>query len=185
MGFNGELYFDIGRVSMAREFVLDENNRCEYPHGRGKYGLCYGLDGEAEYRFFGGEKLKVKAGDLIFLPPYAEYSISVRKEYRHYTVNFDIRSGNAEEVFQGKNYLLMKISEKRKFESVFEELSELWRVKSAGCEMMATSCVCKIFGMLVSDNHIGAQSSAAYDRLLPAKKYIDANFAKEIDTPRA
>ena len=60
-------YFDIKRLRIAHEFTLDEIRTCEYPSGRGSYGLVYALSGEAQYRFSTGERVRVGRGDVLLL----------------------------------------------------------------------------------------------------------------------
>ena len=65
MMFSEDFYLDIKKIQLAHEFILDRVHRCEYPSGRGHYGLVYVLNGKAEYRFFAGERITIKDGDAL------------------------------------------------------------------------------------------------------------------------
>ena len=57
-------HIDVKKVHIAHEFTLDRVCKCEYPRGRGTYGLVCVLEGAAEYRFFTGERVRVTKGDF-------------------------------------------------------------------------------------------------------------------------
>ena len=83
-------FLDIQRIRLAHEFVLNRVQKCEYPLGREHYGLVYVLSGRAEYRFSTGKRITVADGNVLFLSPGAAYLIVTEKEFKHYSVNFDI-----------------------------------------------------------------------------------------------
>ena len=86
--FLGEAFFmDISKINLAHEFVLDKINKCEYPRGRGVYGIVHCISGTAEYQFNSGERLVVSKGDTLLLSPYTAYTIFTPKEFKHYTIN--------------------------------------------------------------------------------------------------
>ena len=90
MSLSNDFHMDIKTIHIAHEYVLDRVHKCEYPRGRGTYGLIYALGGRAEYRFFAGERLTIHEGDVLFVSPHTAYSIVTEKEFKHYTVNFVI-----------------------------------------------------------------------------------------------
>lgn len=72
-------YLDIKKIHIAHKFILDRIYKCEYPSGRGHYGLVYVLNGKAEYRFLGGNRITGTDGDVLFLSPGCAYSIVTDK----------------------------------------------------------------------------------------------------------
>ena len=90
MLFTDGFFVDVKNIQLAHEYILDRTRRCEYPYGRGHYGLVCVLSGRAESRFYTGERIILSYGDVLFLFPNCSYSIATEKEFKHYTVNFDI-----------------------------------------------------------------------------------------------
>ena len=54
MSFLNVFYADVKRISIAHERTVDSTHKCEFPNGRGQYGLVYCIQGEGEYRFSTG-----------------------------------------------------------------------------------------------------------------------------------
>ena len=50
-------FLDIKRINIAHEFTINRIHGCEYPRGRGHYGLVCVKVGKAEYRFFTCSKI--------------------------------------------------------------------------------------------------------------------------------
>ena len=48
-------HLDVSKIDLVHEFVLDRAHRCEYPHGRGMYGIVHCISGTAEFRFDFGD----------------------------------------------------------------------------------------------------------------------------------
>ena len=79
MAISDGFYIDVERIHVAHEYVLDRVHKCEYPRGRGSFGLILALQGKAEYRFASGDRVTVSRGDLLFVFPHTAYSIVTEK----------------------------------------------------------------------------------------------------------
>ena len=106
--FSENFYLDIEKIHIAHEFILDRIHKCEYPSGRNHYGLVYVLNGKAEYRFFTGDRITIADGDALFLSPNCAYSIVTEKEFKHYTVNFDLHEDSSDLNVLRKPYCLLQ-----------------------------------------------------------------------------
>ena len=179
MLFSDDFYMDIKTIHIAHEYILDRVHKCEYPHGRGSYGLIYALGGRAEYRFFTGERFNIKEGDVLFLSPYTAYSIITEKEFKHYTVNFDIHgeSSNLDSLTQP--YYLLQEKNMEQIERLFKKLIGIWDLKKAGYNMRATGCLYELIDIFYFDYFI-RHNAVSYQRLIPAKEYIEQHFDQSI-----
>lgn len=179
MVFSECFYLDIEKIHIAHEFILDRIHKCEYPSGRGHYGLVYVQSGNAEYRFFGGERITLTDGDVLFLSPNCAYSIVTEKEFKHYTVNFDIHEHTSRLGFLNKSYVLLYKDNTEQLKRCFSELTNTWVLKKNGFEMQATACLYKLLSLFYFDCTSRSDSSYA-SRLLCAKEYIDQHFNEPI-----
>lgn len=177
--FKNDFFLDVKRIQLAHEYTLDRVHRCEYLYGRGFYGLVYVLSGRAEYRFYTGERITVGGGDTLFLSPNAAYSIVTEKEFKHYTVNFDIHKETSRLCSLNNPYCLLKEASSDRIKRCFSRLTSIWMWKKAGFEMQAIGCLYDLLSVFYFD-HITGQNEAAYQRLLPAKEYIEQNFDQPI-----
>ena len=122
MLFADGFFLDVMGIQLAHEYILDRVHRCEYPHGRGHYGLVCVLSGRAEYRFYTGERITVSDGDVLFLSPNVAYSIVTEKEFKHYTINFDLHEECSRlDIFDAPYYLLRK-EDSEQFERKFKKI---------------------------------------------------------------
>lgn len=180
MLFNDAFMMDISRIEIAHEFVLDKDHVCEYPNGRGTYGMVYCVEGEAEYRFNSGERLTVGEGDTLFLSPNTAYSIFTRKEFRHYTVNFRIHKKSSRLDIIDKPYCVLKSVNSEQLERQFNKLTVAWMQKSVGYEMMSVSYLYSLAYLFYFNYRNLTVSTSYFTRLVPAKEHIDQRFASRI-----
>ena len=54
---------DIESIDLAHEFILNRERTCEYPLGRGTFGIVHVIAGEAQYRFLSGECVKISKAE--------------------------------------------------------------------------------------------------------------------------
>lgn len=174
---DGEMLFSINKILIAHECVIDNEHKCEYPRGRGCYGIVFALSGEAEYKFVGGERTKIKSGEVMILSPSAAYRVSVRGGFHHYTVNFDA-TGKIY-IPNGLCYVLTPHSSDL-YKQLFHRAVLAYRSRFAGYTMLVASKIYEIFASLYSEMIESSRISKESQRLLSAKQYIDDKFTKNI-----
>lgn len=175
-----DFHIDVKRVAVAHKFVLRAEKRCAYTHSRLQYGLLTAIEGEAEYHLSGGEVFTLREGDVLFLPPQAPYTTVLSKDFKHYTVNFDIHEESSDDMFGDKRYILLHADNISAYRRVFDSASELWQQKPVGFEMRVFACIYELLALFFSDFAEMGPNSAAR-RLLPAKEYIDKNVGRSVD----
>ena len=110
---------DISHIELAHEYVLNAERICEYPAGRGSFGLVYVICGTAEYRFFSGERVKITDGEGLMLFPNAAYRITTDGNFCHYTVNFNLHNNiNAGELYRKLAFSEQNVISRLSFEFV-------------------------------------------------------------------
>ncbi len=175
MPISDRFFINIKRIHIAHEFVIDRVNSCEYPYGRGCYGLVYVLDGSAEYRFTDGRKYSVGKGNIFFLAPDAAYSVNAEKEFRHYTVNFDIHDHSSELGILGEYPLILLDRNSELIRHGMKKISELWTFKGSGFEMQAVGELYTLLSHFHAE-YLELLAPLKKSRLSPARKYIEENY---------
>lgn len=173
-------YIDIGKINIAHEFVLNKNNKCEYPNGRKYYGMVCCIDGEAEYVFNAHNRQTVQKGDVLFLSPNAAYSIAVKDEYRHYTVNFEIHAEFSNLAFLCDDFYLLRTENAKWYAHIFKELVTCRQAKKVGSEARATASLYELTALFAAEIYDREHTSTTR-RLQPAKEYIEQNFNRHIN----
>ncbi len=173
-------YIDISRINLAHEFVLDKNNRCEYLNSRKYYGVVYCIEGEAEYRFKSGEKCRVCEGEVLLLSAKASYSIITKKEFRHYTVNFEINEEYSDIDFFTDDFYLLSTANSQWYRHNFKELVMVSSSRKVGFMMQATACLYQILALLCSEILEKKHHTKSHVRLRPAREYTEQNFSSDI-----
>ena len=179
MLFGDGFLIDIREIRLAHEYVLDRVHRCEYPHGRGHYGLVYVVSGRAEYRFYSGERITVSDGNVLFLFPNCAYSIATEKEFKHYTINFDIHEDSSHFDDADQPFCLLQTANIGDLDRIFEKLIEAWSSKQTGYQMRSVGYLYELLSQL-SLAYTNAQKPTSYQRLLLAKEYIEQCFNRPI-----
>ena len=181
--FNESFYIDIGRVSIAHEFTLNENTRCDYSQGRKINGISFALEGEALYRSVSGKRYKARQGDVLFLSSSSAYTIDISGSYRHYTVNFVLHNEYSDSLFEN-DITVLHTENEQYFKTAFSRLCETWKEKKSGYEMKATMYVYRLLEALVSElNAKKLENNRTYHTVVRAKEYIDKNYAENITIP--
>jgi len=176
--FSEQFFIDIKRITIVHEFVLDGKNRCEYPAGRGHYGIVYALEGRARYRFLSGENITVKAGDTLLLSKGAAYSIISDGAFRHYTVNFDIHERHSRLDILDKPYCHITDGGEQ-IKRGFSKLTGIWQAKRQGFEMESVGYLYSLLS-LVYREYIASVGGGTRHRLAPAKEYMESSFGEQI-----
>ena len=173
-------HLDVSKIDLVHEFVLDRAHRCEYPHGRGMYGIVHCISGTAEFRFDFGDNLTIKKGDTLLLSPYAIYSIYTQKEFRHYTVNFKAHQKTSQPDILNAPYRLLNSTAADQFVIRLNKLNKTWASKSLGYEMLSISqlyALLYLFYIEYKSQELPTESAA---RLRPAKEKIELCFNQPI-----
>ncbi len=174
-------YIDISKINIAHEFVLNNNNRCEYPNGRKCYGIIYCIDGEAAYRFASKSCFTLKKGNVLFLSPNAAYSISTKGECRHYTINFEDHREFSNPSFLAEDFYLLDTANTELYYHLFKKAVARWNVKNIGFEMQALAALYELLATFASEIYEKDYSPGSCLRLRPAREYIEHNFKKYIN----
>lgn len=169
-------YINISKINLAHKFLLNKRNKCEYPDSRKYYGIIYCIEGEAEYRFSSGDCCNVYPGEIIFLSPKASYSIITKKDFKHYTVNFEIHNEFSNMDFLTDVYYLLHTGNSHLYRHIFKKLTTHWMSRKSCFEMQATACLYELLALLVSEIREKEYGTSTYLRLAPAKEYIEQNF---------
>ena len=177
--FSDNFYLDIKKIQIAHQYILDRVHKCEYPFGRGHYGFVYVQSGSAEYRFFTGERITIVDSDVLFLSPNCAYSIATEKEFKHYTVNFDIHEDSSNLSALGNPYCLLQGKNLDQIERILKELIGAWTPQKAGYEMRSIGYLYELLSQFYFE-YTKEQNSVLYQRLLPAKEYIEQHFKDHI-----
>lgn len=180
MSFSNVFYMDVEKINIAHEFVLDALRRCEYPYGRGQYGLVYAIDGEAEYRFSTGKRCRLRAGDILLLSANAAYSIVTKGEFRHYTVNFDIHEESSDVGFFKEPYYLLTVDNPEQYRQSFKRLSALWTTKKTGYELLSMACLYELLSLIYFDIYEKHFGTTAHLRLQTAREFIERNYRETV-----
>ncbi len=178
MSFANYLYLDINRIHIAHEFILDRVHKCEYPYGRAQYGLVYVLNGKADYEFSSGNHITVTSGDVLFLSPFAAYTIVTENEFIHYTVNFDIHEYSSKHESLTEPYYMFHDNNTEQLKRSFHRLISIWTTKKAGYEMQAVGCLYELISLLYFDYN--DENNTVHNKLLPAKEYIERCFNQSV-----
>lgn len=179
--FLGEAFFmDISKINLAHEFVLDKINKCEYPRGRGVYGIVHCISGTAEYQFNSGERLVVSKGDTLLLSPYTAYAIFTPKEFKHYTINFSIHRKSSELDVIDKSYCLLHNTNSDQLNRYCAKLTKDWTQKSVGYEMLCVSHLYALMSLFYFEYKNQFIPTDFLVRLQPAKEYVERNFNRSI-----
>ena len=177
--FSDHPYIDVKKIHIAHEYTLDQMKKCEYPRGRGSYGLVYAIKGEAEYHFGTGEHINVVSGDILFAFPESAYTIVTTKPFRHYTINFDIYKDASTLQALGSSHYLLRNDNMQPPERIFKKLVDIWNQKGFGYEMQATGVLYELLSFLYL-NYLNPTNNISKQRLQSAKEYIEQNFDKPI-----
>ena len=165
---------DIESIDLAHEFILNRERTCEYPLGRGTFGIVHVIAGEAQYRFLSGECVKISKADTLLLFPDSAYRIVTNGDFQHYTVNFTLHNC----VNTNDSYWLFKESKEIVLAHTFSRICEVWRTRAVGFALRAKGLLYEILSVLEQEEH---ERQAGGGGVLRAKAYIDNHFCEHID----
>ncbi len=154
---------------------------CSVPAGSGApihknrpaYGLVYYTQGADQYAFSTGEELVVRAGEMLFLPKGASYTVQALSPSFCYAINFDISEHLTLAPF------LLPVKNGTDVAGAFSLAERAWRHKGAGYE---AACRAQLYHVL---SHLQMEYQAAYlgkhkhALIAPAVERIHADYTGE------
>ena len=153
-----------------------------YKDGRGSYGIVFCILGDARFRFADGDELTLSSGDCALFSPDSAYTTQVRREFLHYTVNFDADAvGNIDFPPYGAIFLTPK--KRELFAFTLERLSATMSARDTGYAMTALGGLYTLLGMFFSELRLGAIPGESYEGLVRARNYIEENFTSDFSVP--
>ncbi len=177
---HNDIHLDIKSVTMAHEFTICKNQKCDYSDGRRVCGICYVLSGEMLYKINSGISYVFGEGDVFFLPPNIAYTAVSKKDFKHFTVNF-IADVNEECGFSAFEIAYIRNVGAGRFKTLFHELCDLYKNKGAGYSMKAVGYVYALMGEFISLLCERKMTSEVSKKMLAAKEYIDKNYKEPIN----
>lgn len=184
MPLSEDFYMDVAAIRVAHEFTLDVPHKCEYPHGRGIYGLVLAIEGEAEYHFATGARCTLHRGELILLSPRAAYTIAVRERFRHYTVNFELHEESSSLTLLSETFFHILPQNAEAYARCLSQLVARWRTARSVNTMAAIARLYEVLGMVRQELSADRKDSPAHARLHIAREYIEQNSHTDFDLER-
>ena len=163
----------------------------DYRTGRLIDGVTFCVSGKA-YFDFGNSGFELNAGEMTFLPASSSYVVRAESEepFVHYTANFTLDRAHCED--QGatafSEILSGRLRHSTSPENVsiylprFEELLSVWQNKKNGYRVMSKALVYELLYLYFTDAGRTHRNRDEYERLLPAKKLLDAEYMNSQST---
>ena len=123
--------------------------------------------------------MPIKKGEVVWFSPEARYSVITKKDLRHYTVNFDLHEDSSDLNVLRKPYCLLQGKNLEQVERILKELIGAWSSKKTGYEMRSVGYLYELLSQFYFE-YTKEQTSVLYQRLLPAKEYIEQHFKDPI-----
>ena len=182
-----EYDIDISEIILIHQDVYEPHNRFEmYQSGRKSYGFVYVLNGNAEY-IGPTQKYTAKKNSLIFLPSDTCYTVETQTDepFLHYTVNFKLtpdkdKNGVLYEYMAGNKFLAITPKNPGLYEAILSKLLSAWKSKKSGFHLNAKSSLYELSNEFFSEFMSSQISRADYEKVRPAKHYIDSNYTSTI-----
>jgi AraC-like DNA-binding protein len=159
----------------------------DYRYGRHVYGFVYCLEHSALFDF-GTEKIRLRAGELLFLSEKSSYSVYTEGDepFSHMTVNFSLlctecaEGSVIDELLSGKRIHVFQKADAYGVREKMERLVTLWRARQYGYRMAARALIYELLCAYISDACRACGESEEYRHILPAKKYIEEHYREDI-----
>lgn len=172
----------VEKVLLAHRCVQEPGLRMDtYRGGRMSCGMVCAQSGEAEYSFRSGRVLRLRAGDVAFIPASAAYLTKVADgaAFDHYTVNF-LADPDALGWLADEEISTICPGEFAPFRARFDEIARVWSKKQAGYRMQARALLLSLLYAFILESAEARADAAARAETLPAKKFMDEHFGQPI-----
>ncbi|MBE6570645.1 MAG: AraC family transcriptional regulator [Ruminococcaceae bacterium] len=173
-------------ILIHRDVYYPHSTYSGYSSGRKSYGFVYVISGNAEY-ISENERFTATKDSVIFLSSNTCYTVETRTDepFHHYTVNFNIvpqkeKNGILYEYLSGDKILSITPKTPGLYESVFTKLLSVWKGKKSGFHLNAKSHLFNLTNEFFSEFVASQVNSHDYEKVMPAKKYIEENYTSTI-----
>lgn len=163
----------------------------DYRRGRSVEGLVYCVSGCAAFDY-GGDRFTLRAGQALFLPANSSYTVECAGEepFVHYTVNFRLEKPDGEpgtataftEIVSGKRRHMTATDSASIYGEPLERLLSIWQNKANGYRVMAKALLYELLYLYFTDAGRSMRNRGDYNRLLPARRMLDAHYREELHT---
>ncbi len=173
--------FQIDEITTVHEYTFKSGAEYDFSAKRQLYGLVHILEGELEYAFADGEKIKVFKGDTYLLTPECAYCAKCTAKCRHYTVNFTIQAQKSygypvNRIF--KSNKLTKFSHDLISSKLwFEKLHFTWSKKAAGYCVITLAQLYELLFHLISTDK-SSEMTENFQKISPSVEYIEEHWSE-------
>ncbi len=171
-------------VIIHKDATMPNTSFSVYNSGRKSFGFVYALSGSARFAS-ATQEYEAENNSLIYFPSSACYNMEVTSDvpFEHYTVNFLLtidrdKNGKLFEYLSGNRFIGIKPQNPKLFESIFSKLVYVWSGKKSGFHLEAKSHLYNLANEFFTELETSLINRSDYERILPAKKYIDGNYTK-------
>ena len=184
----GDFDFAVNEVLLIHHCVFDNRHRnADYQSGRKVAGIVYCIRGRAEYNF-GGEKLILEPGRMIFLPASCSYIVqnAGTEPFYHITANFHLRAESAaphtvaSDILSGRLRHISSAETAPLFKEQLDRLYTMWQTKPYGYRLFAKSALYEILYLYFTDAGKNVSAGSDYRKLLPAKVLLDEHYTESL-----
>ena len=154
-------------------------------NGRKNFGFIYILSGRVTYTF-NEDVYTFEEGDMVFLKEgneqyYIDSTPGIENLALNFTVDRNSSSGEiTEHIINNPHPVSISNDKAGKYRSLMEKAINAVNKNYFGAKMIAVSVCYEILQDFLYDMMFKSIKSKEYNRILPAKVYIDENFYKEI-----
>ena len=137
---------------------------------RPAYGVVYYTHGADRYLFSTGEVLDVGAGEVLFLPRGASYTVEEISPSFCYAINFDISEQAAHTPFA------LFVKNGTELAGAFSAAERAWRHKDAGYEAACRAQLYHILSQLQAEHQAAYLGKQKHALIAPAVERIHADY---------
>lgn len=141
---------------------------------RASDGLAINMSKETngihEYAFATGKSIKVKPGEIIYLPKHSDYVLPSSMPGDCYAINFDISDNVSFEPFS------FKPKNQSGFIDKFKLSAELWTGKKTAFNMQCKALLYEIISLMQKEHSLRYISKKTSALIAPAIEYIHSNY---------
>lgn len=178
MDFKSSLSLIVKEIKIAHKYMMKPNGSTGYKEGRGSFGIVSALSGEARFRFRTGEELTLKEGECVLFSPKAAYTTHVRREFLHYTVNFDADLCAPIDM-PPCGAVSIAPKSRELFVVMLEKITAAMSHRESEYALTALGALYTLLGMFFSERRLGSIPTDRYEGILRARKYIENNYTRD------